>query len=117
MMQATHTITVQMQHESAHHTAHAHTTYHSNLHAQHSIFLCLTFSFAINQVYIAFLGYYSTMCKRVGCSPADLVAVANKYIPWLFSLSMPPALEASQVGKMRLKYVPGIRIESGNRRP
>jgi ATP-dependent RNA helicase MSS116 len=65
-----------------------------------------------NQAYVSFLGFTKSMTKIHGLSPADLVAMANRYSASL-GLAEPPVLEARTVGKMGLKGVPGLNVESG----
>jgi ATP-dependent RNA helicase MSS116 len=63
------------------------------------------------QAYVAWLGFYNSLCKNLGWSKADLVQQANFYATECLGLPQPPALMKRTVGMMGLKGVPGIRLE------
>jgi len=64
--------------------------------------------------YQAFLGYYNSNIRRLKIKGKDdLVRIANGYATVIgFPPDDPPALQAKTVGKMGLKGVPGIKIDS-----
>ncbi|KAL0465893.1 ATP-dependent RNA helicase [Neurospora intermedia] len=64
------------------------------------------------QAYVAYLGFVNTMRSKMKITPAQMVQVANRYA---FSLGCeePPAIEASTIGKMGLKGVPGLIKNTG----
>eukprot|EP00667_Euglena_gracilis_P006073 EG_transcript_6122 len=64
------------------------------------------------QVYVAWLGFYLSMTRKHGQSAEALVKMANEYVPWLFRLPGPPAIQMSTAGKMNLKGVPGVMTQS-----
>ncbi|KAL6761806.1 P-loop containing nucleoside triphosphate hydrolase protein [Haematococcus lacustris] len=61
-----------------------------------------------SKAYQAWLGFYKS-CPWVKMSPAQVVAQANNFATVMGCLE-PPELQASTVGKMGLKGVPGLRI-------
>lgn len=62
--------------------------------------------------YIAYLGFVNTMRSKMKITPAQMVQVANRYA---FSLGCEelPTIEASTIGKMGLKGVPGLIKSTG----
>ncbi|KAK0720185.1 P-loop containing nucleoside triphosphate hydrolase protein [Lasiosphaeris hirsuta] len=64
------------------------------------------------QAYVAFLGFTKTLKKIHGLDSVAVVQLANRFSASL-GVSEPPMLEASTVGKMGLKGVPGLNIRRG----
>eukprot|EP01047_Picozoa_sp_COSAG01_P057516 COSAG01_NODE_6657_length_3560_cov_5.515458_4_plen_95_part_01 len=64
------------------------------------------------QAYQAWLGYYNGLQRKIGWSPAQLVATANRFSA-LIGLPTPPALRAQTVGKMGLRGTPGLNVQKG----
>lgn len=67
----------------------------------------------------AWLGYYKAFCRPLGWSPTALVQAANKfaanelrYVSEGADAGLPPPVHKMVIGKMGLKGVPGINIDS-----
>jgi len=65
------------------------------------------------QVYVSWLGFYLGVARKLAVSQEGLVRMANQFVPWLFSLPRPPAIQKSTASKMNLKNVPGVIIIPG----
>ncbi|KAA0158821.1 hypothetical protein FNF28_06066 [Cafeteria roenbergensis] len=64
--------------------------------------------------YSSWIGYYKGAARKVGWSPAQMVAVANDWFAGAGGLGLRevPILQRRTVGKMGLRGVPGIREEA-----
>jgi ATP-dependent RNA helicase MSS116 len=70
--------------------------------------------------YSAWLGFYNSLSSKMKWSKEQLVAHANQYGASAMGLATPPPMQASIVGKMGLRGVPGLNVvkgESGYRGP
>jgi ATP-dependent RNA helicase MSS116 len=63
------------------------------------------------QAYTATLGFYASNMKKLGMTPAAVVAAVNARFAAMGVLT-PPAIKSSAVAKMHLKGAPGLRIAS-----
>jgi len=77
-----------------------------------------------SQAYIAFLGFTKTLKRVHGLDAPAVVQLANRFATLAMGMDEPPPVEASTVGKMGLKGVPGLIIygkdgvpRSENKRP
>ena len=66
---------------------------------------------SVGQAYQAWLGFYNSNLRKLGWSPAELVARANGMARAWGYPALPPALQRKTVGKMGLKGVPGLNID------
>ncbi|KAM7214865.1 hypothetical protein V8F06_009773 [Rhypophila decipiens] len=65
---------------------------------------------AKNKAYVAFIGFTHALKRVYGLEPRGVVKLANDFAELAMGMDEPPILEASTVGKMGLKGVPGLRI-------